>query len=51
MIPTFMIFSAERTKTEAEQRAADVRTGQLSAAFGDLSASLSAPLRALRRLV
>jgi hypothetical protein len=50
MLPTVMIYSAERTRTRAEQRAADVRAGELVAAFGQLGASLVGPLRALRRL-
>jgi len=50
MLPTLMIYSAERTRTRAEQRAADLRVGELAAALGQLGFSLTGPLRALRRL-
>ena len=50
MLPTLMMYSAERTRTRAEQRAADVRVGELAAAFGQLGSRYRASCRASRRL-
>ena len=50
MIPTHMLHELERTRTRAEQREADIRTGELAAAFAQLGCSLTRPLRALHRL-
>jgi hypothetical protein len=51
MLPTVMIYTAERARTRAEQRATDARVGELAAAFGQLGSSLMAlPSRAFRRL-
>jgi hypothetical protein len=50
MIPTHMLHELECTRTRAEQREADIRTGELAAAFAQLGCSLTRPLRALHRL-
>jgi len=43
------IYQAERGKTAAEIRAADVQLGGLAAAFGQLTSALAGPGRAVRR--
>jgi hypothetical protein len=45
----YMIYEAERTRSPAEQRAADALLGQRSAALAQLFRSLAWPARALRR--
>jgi hypothetical protein len=45
----YMFYEAERTKSPAEQRAADALLGQNSAALARLFRSLARPARALRR--
>jgi hypothetical protein len=45
----YMVYQAERTRSPAEQRAADALLGQHSAALARLFRSLSSPARALRR--
>jgi hypothetical protein len=44
-----MVYEAERTRSPAEQRAADALLGQNSAAVAGLFRSLARPARALRR--
>jgi hypothetical protein len=51
VIPAYLIYRAERTKTTAEQRAAAVRSSELVAASAQLFRSFSEPLRALCRAV
>jgi adenylosuccinate lyase len=46
----YMGYQAERAKTQAEQREADVQLGQLCAALAESLRSLAKPVRALRRL-
>jgi hypothetical protein len=46
---SYMIYEAERTRSPAEQRAADALLGQRSAALAQLFRSLARPARALRR--
>jgi hypothetical protein len=43
------IYQAERGKTAAEIRAADVQLGGLAAELGQLGSALAAPARAVRR--
>ena len=43
------IYQAERGKTAAEIRAADVQLGELAAGLGRLGSALAAPVRAVRR--
>ena len=43
------IYQAERSKTVAEIRAADVQLGGWAAEFGQLGSALAAPVRAIRR--
>jgi hypothetical protein len=45
----YMRYEAERTRSPAEQRAADALLGQRSAALARLLRSLARPARALRR--
>ncbi len=45
----YMVYEAERAKTEAEHRDADIRLGQRSAALTQLFRSLAKPVHALRR--
>jgi hypothetical protein len=41
----YLIYQAERTKTQAEQRETDAQRGQLSAAFAQLLRPLTKPAR------
>jgi hypothetical protein len=41
----YLVYQAERTKTQAEQRETDVQLGQLSAAFAQLLRPLTKPAR------
>jgi hypothetical protein len=43
------IYQAERGKTTAEIRAADVQLGELATELGQLGSVLAAPARAVRR--
>jgi len=43
------IYQAERSKTVAEIRAADVQLGGWAAELGQLGSALAAPVRAIRR--
>ena len=43
------IYQAERSKTAAEIRAADVQLGGWAAELGQLGSALAAPARAVRR--
>jgi hypothetical protein len=43
------IYQAERSKTAAEVRAADVQLGGWAAELGQLGSALAAPVRAIRR--
>ena len=43
------IYQAERGKTAAEVRAADVQLGGWAAELGQLGSALAAPVRAIRR--
>ena len=43
------IYQAERSKTAAEVRAADVQLGGWAAGLGQLGSALAAPVRAIRR--
>jgi hypothetical protein len=45
------IYQAERGKTAAEIRAADVQAGVLAAQLGQLGSALATPVRAVRRSV
>ena len=45
----YVLHEAERTRSPAEQRAADALLGQHSAALAQLFRSLARPSRALRR--
>ena len=45
----YMVYEAERTRSLAEQRAADALLGQHCAALARLFRSLARPARALRR--
>ena len=45
----YLLYEAERTRSPAEQRAADALLGQRSAALARLLRSLARPARALRR--
>ena len=45
----YLVYQAERTKTQPEQRETDAQLGQLSAAFAQLLRPLTKPARALRR--
>jgi hypothetical protein len=45
------IYQSASPRTAAEQREADVRVGELAAAFAELRRSLWAPARALRRFL
>ena len=45
----YLVYQAERTKTQAEQGETDAQLGQLSAAFARLLRPLTKPARALRR--
>ena len=47
----YMIGQSERPRTPAEQRAADVRMGELAASFAQFRHSLWAPVRAFRRVL
>jgi hypothetical protein len=47
MMPSNAIYQAERTKSRAEQRAADHLTSEMAAALAELFGSLSRPFRAL----
>ena len=49
MTPTYLIHLAERSRTPAEQRAADVRSSELAAASAALCRSFAGPFRSLRR--
>jgi hypothetical protein len=49
MNTAYMIYQTERCKTAAEQREADLRTGELAASLARLWHSLAAPLRFRRR--
>jgi hypothetical protein len=44
-------YQSAQPRTVAEQRQADVRAGELAAAFAELWHSLCAPVRVLRRFV
>lgn len=46
---SYTVYQAERGKTAAELRAADVQLGEFAAEAGQLGATLAAPVRALRR--
>jgi hypothetical protein len=50
MIPALMIYSAERTRTSAEQRETDLQTSELAAAVAQFGISIVSPFRALGRL-
>jgi len=43
----YLVYQAQRTKTQAEQRETDAQLGQLSAAFAQLLRPLTKPARAL----
>jgi hypothetical protein len=45
----YLVFQAERAKTQAEQRAIDDQLGRRTAAVNQLSHSLAQPARVLRR--
>ena len=45
----YLVYQAERTKTQAEQRETDAQLGQLSAALAQLLRPFTKPARALRR--
>jgi hypothetical protein len=45
----YLLYEAERTRSPAEQRAADALLGQRSATLARLLRSLARPARALRR--
>jgi hypothetical protein len=45
------IYQAERAKTAAETRAADLRIGELAAAFAQLGSALTWPTRTMGRLL
>jgi len=47
MIPALMIYSAERTRTSAEQRETDLQTSELAAAVAQFGISIVSPFRAL----
>jgi len=46
----YQVLQAERTKTAAASRAADVRLGEMAAAMAHLAGELARPVRASRRL-
>jgi hypothetical protein len=49
MFNGYVLYQAERAKTQAEQREADAQLGQFFAALAQLFGSLARPVRALRR--
>ncbi len=53
MIPfgTYQLYQAERAITERERHIADVRSGQLAAAIGEVGASVTRRAKVVFRLV
>jgi hypothetical protein len=53
MIPfgTYQLYQAERAITENERRMADVRSGELAAAIGEVSCSFARRAKGVFRLV
>jgi hypothetical protein len=47
----YRIYEAERDKTAAELRAADVQIGEFAAKLAQLGSGLAAPVRVVRRSV